>query len=567
MRAARARRLAALVAHPLALLGLLACGEASDPGGGDDVARVVVEAVDLDQSGAVVVQDSVQLAATLLDAADQVLPARTTIWHSSDPSVGTVSATGLLSGLKAGRVTITAEAGRKIGSYVTDVLALPDTLEIVPAHLGLVAGGVYDLSVIFRDSDGAELEPTGRRVVWETGSPEFVAVTGGINARVTGVSRGSATLFATASGKTSYVGVGIETPHFYSLVAGIRQSCAYDSFEMAYCWGSNQQHALGAPIGGASVAPLLVEGLDFKRMRAVVPGNGHVCGLTVDGEAWCWGAGSQGQLGDGSSGPSAEAITPPRQTAGGLEFQTLAAGDGFTCGLTTAGAAYCWGDGSEGTLGNGLHVDATTPTPVSGVLTFSELATHPLGRTVCGVAGSVHCWGRNRNGQVGDGTIDERTVPTGVASAVFLHGIAVGTRHACALDPAGAAYCWGGNDLGRLGQSGVHFDPSPVDTDLEFTILTAGTAYTCGVALSGEAYCWGDNAQGQLGDGTTTPSASPVPVSGGLSFYWLSAGNDHTCGLTTIGVAYCWGSGEAVGSPVDGMTTVPVQVQGQTWAP
>jgi alpha-tubulin suppressor-like RCC1 family protein len=168
---------------------------------------------------------------------------------------------------------------------------------------------------------------------------------------------------------------------------------------------------------------------------------------------------------------------------------------------------------------------------------------------------------------VGDGTTVERQVPTSVTSAVLLHGIAVGTRHACALDPDGAAYCWGDNDLGQLGQTGVHLDPSPVDGDLEFLSLTAGMEYTCGVTLSFEAYCWGDNSEGQLGDGTTTPSASPVPVSGGLHFQLLSAGNKHTCSLSDIAVAYCWGSGEAVGSPVDVRTTVPVQVQGQTWAP
>ena len=549
MRAARTHRLAALVTPPLALLGLFACGDASDPGVGD-IARVVVEAVDPDLSGAVVVDDSVQLAATLLDATDQVLPARTTIWQSSDPSVGTVSATGLIHGVKAGRVTITAAAGSKVGTYVSDVLPLPASLEIVPAHLGLVVGGTYNLSVIFRDSAGAELEPTGRRIVWENGSPEFASVTGGVNAHVTGLARGSTQLLATASGRSGHVGVDIETPHFERIAAGTRQSCGPDSFFRLYCWGSNQGRALGSPLAASSVAPLLVEGLRFKNMRAVVTGNGHACGLTEEGEAWCWGFGSQGQLGDGSSGPSAEAITPPRQTAGGLEFQTLAAGDGFTCGLTIAGAAYCWGDNSEGMLGNGLHTAATTPMQVSGDFSFSELATHSVARTVCGVSGvgAVWCWGKNANGQVGDGTIDERQVPTGVASAVLLHGIAVGTRHACALDPDGAAYCWGDNDLGQLGQTGVHLDPSPVDGDLEFLSLTAGMEYTCGVTLSFEAYCWGDNSEGQLGDGTTTPSASPVPVSGGLHFQQLSAGNDHTCGLTDIGVAYCWGSGKRWGA-------------------
>jgi len=237
--------------------------------------------------------------------------------------------------------------------------------------------------------------------------------------------------------------------------------------------------------------------------------------------------------------------------------------DGFTCGLTIAGAAYCWGSAADGALGNGTHDGiVATPAPVSGGLTFTELSAHPVGRTVCGVNGAVWCWGRNANGQIGDGTTDDRDVPTIAVGTNFTSSVAVGTRHVCVL-AAGTAYCWGDNDLGQLGQSGTHLEAGPVDGNHEFFNLTAGTAYTCGAATSGDAYCWGDNQQGQLGDGTTTPSATPVLVSGGLSFTRLWAGNDHTCGRTSTQDAYCWGSGEAAGSPVDQISTVPVRVLGQ----
>lgn len=237
-------------------------------------------------------------------------------------------------------------------------------------------GGVYDLSVVFRDSTGARLPPEGRRVVWDNGAPEYATLEGGIDARVTGVARGSTMLTATGSGATTYIGVDVEAPHFFSVVAGDRQSCGYTSFSVVYCWGSNVGHVLGAPIGTSSVAPLLIEGLEFMNMNAVVPGSGHICALTENGDAWCWGDGTVGQLGDGSSG--------------------------------------------------GI---AATPVPVSGGLGFSELRTHPIGRTVCGVAVTVACWGRNANGQVGDGTTDARNVPTIVRGPLLLHGVAVGARH------------------------------------------------------------------------------------------------------------------------------------------
>jgi hypothetical protein len=40
----------------------------------------------------------------------------------------------------------------------------------------------------------------------------------------------------------------------------------------------------------------------------------------------------------------------------------------------------------------------------------------------------------------------------------------------------------------------------------------------------------------------------------------VSAGREHTCGLINTPVTYCWGNGEAVGTEVDGFTTVPVRV-------
>ena len=34
-----------------------------------------------------------------------------------------------------------------------------------------------------------------------------------------------------------------------------------------------------------------------------------------------------------------------------LVFQSISAGETFTCGVTTGGVAYCWGDNEYGQLG------------------------------------------------------------------------------------------------------------------------------------------------------------------------------------------------------------------------
>src|SRR5690606_870933 len=102
----------------------------------------------------------------------------------------------------------------------------------------------------------------------------------------------------------------------------------------------------------------------------------------------------------------------PVQVVGVPASKQVVSGDRFTCALTTAGAAWCWGRNSVGQLGDGTQTDRALPAAVVGGHTFTELAggfAH-----VCGVRtdGVVMCWGLNGNGQLGDQTNTDRLVPT-----------------------------------------------------------------------------------------------------------------------------------------------------------
>jgi len=57
-------------------------------------------------------------------------------------------------------------------------------------------------------------------------------------------------------------------------------------------------------------------------------------------------------LGNGNQSDS----PTPVPVARGLTFAVLSAGDGHTCGITTQGETYCWG----GNLSDELGVDPTT---------------------------------------------------------------------------------------------------------------------------------------------------------------------------------------------------------------
>src|SRR6266496_2971767 len=87
---------------------------AGHPGGGSDtsigtVTAVPVSAVRISPAAAsVLAGQSVQLAATTLDSAGNVLTGRTVTWTSGNASVAPVNGTGLVSGAAAGATTITA---------------------------------------------------------------------------------------------------------------------------------------------------------------------------------------------------------------------------------------------------------------------------------------------------------------------------------------------------------------------------------------------------------------------------------------------------------------------------
>src|SRR5437867_5457223 len=222
----------------------------------------------------------------------------------------------------------------------------------------------------------------------------------------------------------------------------------------------------------------------------------------------------------------------------------VAAGQWHTCGLTTDGAAYCWGRGASGQLGNGSTTDSPNPVAVSGGLTFSALTTgndHTCGLTTSRAA---YCWGRMSPLY----PLDE--VPVAIPGGLSFIALASGNAHACAVTTSGAAYCWGFGGDGQFGNGSTTDSadspiPVAVSGGLSFTVLAGGEGHTCRPTTSGAAYCWGSNSFGQLGDGSTTDSYIPVAVSGGLSFTTLASGYNHTCALTSSGAAYCWG-----GTPV-----------------
>jgi alpha-tubulin suppressor-like RCC1 family protein len=185
---------------------------------------------------------------------------------------------------------------------------------------------------------------------------------------------------------------------FTSITAGLRHTCALNSVGAAFCWGNNESGQLGVGgVGGDADVPASVTG--GHTYLGVAAGDSSSCGLRADGAVFCWGANTHGQLGRGSSGG---AFGTPALVAGGSSFTSVVVGAGFACAIGADGDAYCWGRNSYGQLGS-AGGNAPTPRAVNGGLTLTSLSAGS--RHTCGLtaAGAVHCWGSNVFGALGNG--------------------------------------------------------------------------------------------------------------------------------------------------------------------
>lgn len=83
--------------------------------------------------------------------------------------------------------------------------------------------------------------------------------------------------------------------------------CAIDLDGAIRCWGVGDFGRLGQGSTQSSAVPVSVRGLPGPATYTAI-GEDHACGLLANGELWCWGRGSSGQLGDGHQSSSLEPV-------------------------------------------------------------------------------------------------------------------------------------------------------------------------------------------------------------------------------------------------------------------
>lgn len=203
------------------------------------------------------------------------------------------------------------------------------------------------------------------------------------------------------SENSSLVPVRVNTSRvFAQITVAADYACGRTAAGEVYCWGwGNPGLGVAAPPDRCSqpstlqhpcaLAPVRsAAGFTFSTISAAWS---HTCGIAPSGSTYCWGSTENGVgLGDGTTGQGSS----PRLVAGGHAFTSIVTGGHMSCGLTSQGEAYCWGLNHVGQIGDGTWTTRLSPVPVAGGYRFALLHANGGGVT-CGVKadGALYCWG------------------------------------------------------------------------------------------------------------------------------------------------------------------------------
>jgi alpha-tubulin suppressor-like RCC1 family protein len=424
--------------------------------------------------------DTFGLTTKLYDGSGNELTLSAVTWSSADTTIASVSPGGTVTGKTLGTTAVMATADGKSATATIDVVELVFASVSAGSYhtCGLATSGA---AYCWGSNGGGELG-NGSRTDNSTPVP------------VAGVLR--------------FTALTVGGAHTCGLVADGKAYCWGSN------WLGDEGRSVGGQLGtvtgeicegaACSTTPVPVTGgHSFKSLSA---GAYHTCGVVSDGTAYCWGGNRLGELGNGTttSGPI------PVPVAGGLTFAMVSAGRGswvpsVTCGLTLEGEAYCWGRGGA-SLGNGLNAGpetcplppsyprdcSTVPLKVTGDVRFATIRAASF--HVCGLTtrGTAHCWGYLGNWGMSPVSVTLPEQHTYEALELFSGEILYSRIWLVASD--GTVFWRDGaaSDLSVL----------PLAGSIAFASVSPGNLHACGISTDRTAYCWGLNTNGQLGDGS-----------------------------------------------------------------
>jgi len=249
--------------------------------------------------------------------------------------------------------------------------------------------------------------------------------------------------------KTSYVQTPQAVqglPAMVVVATGREHTCAATAAGKVWCWGSNGHGQLGVEPGSAYDLHTPSEVPSVTGAVALALGSSTSFALTADGTLWGWGMTAGGPP---TSWIAAKVTAFPSVVA-------IAATQQQACLVTTAGEVWCW-PGTAAGPGPGVE----GPVRVTGLGKAVGVGLGLWHTCVLEAGGKVACWGDNSNGEVGNGSLSSVNTPTYVAGIQGAKVLVSGDTHNCVLQAGDNVKCWGSNTVGQIGHM-PPYEASPV---------------------------------------------------------------------------------------------------------
>lgn len=200
-----------------------------------------------------------------------------------------------------------------------------------------------------------------------------------------------------------------------SVTLGYQHACGYLSWAtLAYCWGANNVGQAGVDatsmqwwaFPGTTVVQFAASNGLGSAVARVSAGGSFTCADQLAGTVQCFGTEAEGELGNGTSGWGLS-TTVPQTVGNGQALHGVSAGVQHACALDANNQAWCWGWGLYGQLGQGSSVSvAATPQQVTGARAYRAIAAGYRHTCAIGTDNHIYCWGQNNYRQLGTWIVD-----------------------------------------------------------------------------------------------------------------------------------------------------------------
>jgi len=240
------------------------------------------------------------------------------------------------------------------------------------------------------------------------------------------------------------------------IAAGDWHALALVESGRVWAWGSNRSFQCGRKPSlkaSSSQAPTLTAPLPVPLdvdgpVTQIAAGRSHSVAI-ANGQVYCWGASNHGQCG---TVMRRSGVLPPRKIEGlsDLVVTQVAAAGNHTVLLTNGGRVFCWGGGTEGELGLGHATLCQVKPKMVSELDFVAIMAGQewklqqkqlLQAATTSTAGATTTSPPTSKG----------TGPHVLSSVPKITKIFAGPSYSAAISSSGHVYTWGSNDAGQMG--------------------------------------------------------------------------------------------------------------------